>query len=297
MLKKIEVGKSLLEQIVYPDITFPFNVWIDVFNDFIDYTVNCHWHYDFEFVYVLSGSVDYYINDTHIKLNKDDCVFVNSNMLHMGKQSDNCNNAVMFTITFPASVLTTNINSSIYAKYFQSIVSSKIEGFKICNDNPHGQEVKKILMEIYSLESSEFGYELECLKRLNHLWLILLSYVDDMKDSIYYHAGSNHHVERAKEILSYIHSNYNEKFTIDEIAKNVNISRSECFRSFKRFMNKKPVEYINEYRLMKAAKLIRETEKSIANIYSECGFENAGYFNKIFKETYGMTPLQYRKTK
>ena len=51
MFMRIEVEKSLRERIPYPDISFPFCVWVDIFNQFLDHTVNCHWHYDFEYGY------------------------------------------------------------------------------------------------------------------------------------------------------------------------------------------------------------------------------------------------------
>jgi AraC-like DNA-binding protein len=215
----------------------------------------------------------------------------------MGRQPNDCNNAKMFTITFPASLIYSSINSTVYTKYFQPVISEQIEGFKIASDNPYGQEIRAILTDIYSLNPSTFGYELVCLKHINQLWMITLRYIKDKKADLIQHIGNIQSAKYAKEILSYIHTNYKEKITIDKIAKHVNISRSECFRCFKRFMNKKPVEYINEYRLMKAAKLLRETDKSIASIYTECGYESASYFAKIFKKIYSMTPLEYRKLK
>ena len=97
--------------------------------------------------------------------------------------------------------------------------------------------------------------------------------------------------------MVYIHEHYKEKITIEDIAAQMNISRSECFRCFKRLTNKRPIEYINEYRLLKASQLLSESEKSIFKIYTECGFESASYFGRKFKEVYGIAPVKYRKLK
>lgn len=102
--------------------------------------------------------------------------------------------------------------------------------------------------------------------------------------------------ERAEEILAYIYAHYHEKITVDDIAKNLSLSRSECFRCFKLLMDKSLVEYINEYRLKKAAELLRETDKSVTEISNECGFENSSYFGKLFKDAFATTPFKYRKT-
>jgi AraC-like DNA-binding protein/mannose-6-phosphate isomerase-like protein (cupin superfamily) len=287
--------KNLREDIPYPDKTFPFFVWYDIYNRFIDKTVNSHWHYDFEFGYVLSGSVDYYINNTFITLKQDDCVFVNSNMMHMSRQSKGCDNAKMFTITFRPSLLASS-NSTMYNKYFQSILCNPIEGFKVPSDKDSGQEIRTLLAEIFALSASDFEYELECLTRVNRLWLMSLRYIDDNIDDLFQFSGSIQYVERAKEILHYVHENYGEKITVDDIVNHLNISRSECFRCVKRFINKSLVEYLNEYRVMKASELLAETERSISEIYTDCGFENASYFVKVFKKTYGTTPSKYRKS-
>ena len=297
MFDTVVTDKTLREQIPYLDSTFTFGAWTDDYNNLIDCTLNCHWHHDFEFSILLSGAVDYYINDTYIKLQKNDCVFVSSNMLHMAKQSEGCRDVVTFTATFPASLLTANINSTIYTKYFQPILSSRIEGFKIASDDPRGNKMRALLTEITSFKASDFGYEIKCLNHAGQLWMATLRHIEDNKGDLLWRTGNTQHAERAKEILSYVHEHFDDKITVEGIANHVGISRSECFRCFKRFMNKTPVEYINEYRLLRAAKLLRETELDITYIYTECGFESASYFGKMFKEIYTVTPLQYRKSR
>lgn len=346
---KIKVDdKSLKEQIPYPDMSFPFFVWLDIYNKFSDHTVNRHWHYDFEYGYVLLGVVDYYINDTYIKLKEGDCIFVNSNMLHMSRQSDNCDNAMMFTITFSTTLLTTNINSTVYKKHFQPIIDKPLEGFRIAADNPFCRPFEKLMKELFSILIHEYmrnansdnffyrylqpiigkplegfkiasdsplgrqmeileeisemdvpssGYELECMNRAIQILILTLKYIEESRNNLLWHTGSIQPIERAKAILAYIHSHYKEKITVEKVAMHLNISRSECFRCFKRLTNKSPTDYINEYRLSIAAKQLRETEKSIIEIITECGFSSPSYFGKMFKETYSMSPLQYRKYK
>jgi len=74
-----------------------------------------------------------------------------------------------------------------------------------------------------------------------------------------YKECTSYKADRVKKILRYIHENYNKKLTADDIANHANISRGECFRCFKQLMNMTPVEYITEYRLQRAAELLRET--------------------------------------
>jgi AraC-like DNA-binding protein len=218
-------------------------------------------------------------------------------MLHTSRSPKPRSDAAMFVFNFAASLFSENLGGLLYKKYFHPILSSSIEGFTIPAENPLGQEIRDLTMEIYALAPSAFGYELEGLKCASQVWMAVLRYMEENKDALLYRVGGTLRTERMKEILSYIHRNYKEKIIVDDIAKHVNISRSECFRCFKRFMNKRPNEYINEYRLSKAAVLLKDTEKSITDICTECGFVSASYFTKVFKELYAMTPLQFRTMK
>jgi len=298
MLWKIKTDdKSLKEYIKYRDMTFPVGVWTDVYNKFYNCTVNCHWHYDFEYASVISGIVDYYINDTCLKLTPGDCVFVNSNAMHTSIQPEGVTNSKMISLTFPASLLTASNSSTVFEKYFKPVFSKQMEGFKVAANSAYGEEIKALVLEIYSLDISEFGYELECMRLINRLWFVTLQYIAENEDTLMSNSSNTQNIKRSIAIMVYIHDHYKEKITIDDIAEYMSISRSECFRCFKRFMNKRPTEYINEYRLLKAVKLLNETDKSITEIFAECGYESASYFGRVFKKKYGMTPIQYRNSK
>lgn len=294
-IHSIYTDKTLNDRIQYKDDTFPFCVRTDIYKYFIDHTVNYHWHNDFEYGVLLEGEVDYHINDTQIKLVKGDVFFVNSNILHSGRQTENYENSVMYILTFPASLLSSNTSSTIYSKYLLPLLNTPIAGFKVSEESIDGIEIKTLLMKIYELDPSAFGYELECLELLNRLWFSTLRYIKENKSSLLYRTNVMHQSERMKEILSYIHEHFSQKIVANDIAKHLNISRGECFRCFKLFMNKTLVEYVNEYRLQRSTLLLRETEKSIIDISVECGFEHVSYFSKLFLDAYSMTPLQYRK--
>ena len=91
------------------------------------------------------------------------------------------------------------------------------------------------------------------------------------------------------------HNAYKSSIKIDELASHAGISRAECFRCFKRYTGKTPIEYLNDYRLSQAANMLITTELSAVEIGLDCGFESQSYFGKLFKENYGATPLRFRK--
>ena len=56
-------------------------------------------------------------------------------------------------------------------------------------------------------------------------------------------------------------------------------------------------KYLQSYRMDHAAKLLADTDKSIADIALDVGYENQGEFATLFKRIYGMSPLEYRRCK
>lgn len=99
------------------------------------------------------------------------------------------------------------------------------------------------------------------------------------------------------ESLKYIHSNFNEKITIKDLCKAVNMSESLLSACFKTVTGKTIIEYINDLRIDKAKQLLTETDMRITDISYELGFNDGAYFNRVFKKTVNLTPFAYRKQK
>ncbi|MBC7959574.1 MAG: helix-turn-helix transcriptional regulator, partial [Vallitaleaceae bacterium] len=65
---------------------------------------------------------------------------------------------------------------------------------------------------------------------------------------------------------------------------------------FSRKMGTNLNDYLNSFRLNYAVHLIRTTHKSLAEIYNESGFDSQRTFNRVFKNTYEMTPSKFRES-
>jgi len=296
-MKKIPVtvDSGYKESMPYKNAAFPVDVWTDVYDTFTDGTLNCHWHPAFELGVLLTGMLDFYISGTHMRMTEGDCVFINSNTMHTARQVKGSCGAVVKGVAFPASLFAGDANSEVYKKYFSPLISAPIQGLIIPQDSPFAREMAALILEICGLSDTEFGYELNCLSLISRLWKDTLSNILPNAPALSRQSANRKNEERAKKILSYIHTNYAENITVDSLAKYANISRSECFRCFKFFTNQNPVTYINEYRLAHAAKLLLESDLSVTEIGAACGFNNSSYFGKLFKQVYGVSPRQYGK--
>lgn len=95
--------------------------------------------------------------------------------------------------------------------------------------------------------------------------------------------------------ISYIHKNYSSNIKISELAEMENLSETYYRTIFKKLTGISPSEYITNKRIEIAAKLLENTNLSIEDIATECGYADVFYFFRMFKKKTGSTPAKYRK--
>lgn len=97
------------------------------------------------------------------------------------------------------------------------------------------------------------------------------------------------------DVKSFIENNYADNFTIAELTKNFAINQQKLLSGFRFSFNATINEYTKKIRMTKALDLLYDDELSIVEIAKSVGYYGDGYFQKVFKETYGVTPSQMRK--
>lgn len=95
--------------------------------------------------------------------------------------------------------------------------------------------------------------------------------------------------------LEYIENNYSEDISLEKMASVCNVSSSYFSKLFKKEIGVNFSAYINNYRVDKAKDLLKDTDMSVLNIALDLGFEDCGYFIKVFKKIEGVTPNIYRQ--
>ncbi len=102
-----------------------------------------------------------------------------------------------------------------------------------------------------------------------------------------------------EDVMAYINTNLgNMEFNIEDIASELCISRSKFFAKLKSISGQTPHEFLSGIRMKKAIALLENCpDMNITEIGMEVGFGSLRYFSKVFKETMGCTPMEYRKTK
>lgn len=84
--------------------------------------------------------------------------------------------------------------------------------------------------------------------------------------------------------------------SVEKLSQELGMSRVQLFRKISALTNKNVTDYIADYKLLKAKALLKETDKTIAEIAFEIGFNNASYFTTFFKQKTSETPSQFRNS-
>ncbi|HEX7844623.1 MAG TPA: helix-turn-helix transcriptional regulator, partial [Chitinophagaceae bacterium] len=88
----------------------------------------------------------------------------------------------------------------------------------------------------------------------------------------------------------------NPDFSVDALARSMNMSQRTLNRKLKAILNTTPVEFIRRYRLQKAAVMLSSGHNISEAAYS-VGFDTASYFTQCFKDEFGKTPTEFLNQK
>lgn len=97
-----------------------------------------------------------------------------------------------------------------------------------------------------------------------------------------------------EELDSFIRQHYRENLNLSELADKYHFNHSYLTKTFKKQKGISPLKLINTLRMEDAKELLQNEELSIREISEMLGFSNQHYFSRMFKETTGQTPMEYR---
>lgn len=98
-----------------------------------------------------------------------------------------------------------------------------------------------------------------------------------------------------KQASAFIQQNYTRLFSLEELSKEIGVSKSYLSRIFKMDTGISLWDYLNRYRIQKAKQLLLLTDKNITIIAGDVGYEDVGYFGRVFHEIAGCSPRTFRR--
>lgn len=114
---------------------------------------------------------------------------------------------------------------------------------------------------------------------------------------IFQHGRDQSEIEgKIAQTLCFIAENYGRDVTLQDLAGPTGLSVSYYRRTFRNLLGCSPIDCLLDHRLFRAAGMLSRTEKSIAHVAQECGFNDPNYFSRLFTRRKGMTPRAWRRS-
>ena len=257
-----------------------------------------HWHPEIEVLIINHGEADILTDDKKIRLHAGQGLFINQNVMHAIEPVDEKANCTLYTVVFHPSFLFGYGNTVMSTKYLSPVLTSpSIRTIELSEEDPWQAKILDYTSSVIASNlTQKTGYELTIKAHLCNLWNCLLEKVTPQSKK---KQGTTSQDEaRVKAAISYIEEHYHEQITLDQLADSIHISKSECCRCFKRTLQVSPIEYLMKYRIFQAVNMLQRGDpqaRSMSTLAFHVGFNNASYFNKVFRQFLGCTPSEYKK--
>lgn len=161
------------------------------------------------------------------------------------------------------------------------VVKEKVIGIFAACENP-----------AHRLKETQIESILSLLQRLaDEIIQKELKYYEELRGSTL-----THKQKLLKKVMQYIYENYDtQDLSLSDIAKKHSISYHYLSRMFKRELKTTFSQYRQKVRLDVSSRLLRDRSLTVSQISYSCGFDDPGYFSRVFKEHFGKSPLDFRK--
>ncbi len=252
-----------------------------------------HNHDFFEMMYVYSGHCTNYVNHTEMQLHEGNLLLYNLQTVHKLIIDDP--NTVVFNIIVGKEVFSHSFMSllqeddPIMSFYINSLYNIPEDEYLIFNlkDTDALLPLHDMIIEFVNKDKLYTKVMRSDFMNL----LIRLARIRSKRQSD--HSRVRDGSLDINEVLNYIHENYKD-ITLQDLAEHYSYTTRTMIRYLKKYAHMSFSDIIRDYRMLSATDLLQNTSMTIDDIAFETGFKERGYFDKVFKRQFHMTPVEYR---
>lgn len=139
------------------------------------------------------------------------------------------------------------------------------------------------------------GWQMVTEASANLLLALLYRYYHENQELEEQQKSTQHTFGRINRVLEYIDLHFQEIITLKQLAQEAAMSPTYLCKCFRDVTGQTLFEYLEQVRIQHACYLLQTSEKPVAEIAMDAGFETVSYFNRVFKKLCGCTPGQYRR--
>lgn len=284
---RIETDETLRETITPQYRNFSFSYCYENVFEFERGCIAWHWHDEVELVTVERGEMVCDAGRHSVTLRAGEGVFINAGVIHRFTAKAD---AIIPNVEFlPAALFPCAAPDALTEEPYAFLA--------LRPDVPWQKEALALLDSVYARSRQRSpAWMLRVLSPLAELWALLCEHRADCETDDA-RGGDRLASARLKRMMAFIEAHEAEKISLADIAASANVSVSEALRCFRLELHDSPMRYLNGCRLRRAAGLLRAGGLSVTEIAAACGFEQTGYFDRLFRRAWGVSPREYRKAK
>ena len=257
-----------------------------------------HIHDHFEVNYIYSGQAVIHTDSDSRMLQKGDCFFISPDMPHNILAYDE--DSIVLSIMIRRSAFEPIISIStplenLIALFFDNASYAPGNGrYLFFRTDPEDRSLRKLMQDIMLSSNSDrlFSDSLSTLLLFQFFCILLQDYSDGM---VHFGLGRETGDARAfPRILLEIQKNY-RTLTLEKLAQITNYSPSYLSRMIQKNLGRSFSNLIQLLKMRETARLLLNTELSIAQITEQVGYDSPNYLTRTFKQHYQVTPSEYRR--
>lgn len=257
------------------------------------FTSPYHYHPEFELTLITKGNGKRYVGNHMDNFHKGDLVFIGPNLPHCWKTDPGIKGEIN-----ASSIVVQFTNDFLGHDFFNKPELLSIQ--KLLERSQRGIVYNPSIVHEITRDLKKLGKEEMSFKKLHILLEVLhkLSLTADFTvlnklNHIPIKSGGD--LERINKVFGYIIDNFKTNVCLDEVASLACMTPNAFCKYFKKITQKTFIEVVVEYRLNYAATQLIHTNKPVAEICFDCGFNDVAHFIRMFKSKMEVSPLQYKK--
>ena len=251
-----------------------------------------HWHEEMEITLIREGMSDYRVGQVSFRASEGDIILIPPFCTHTAFEIPG-HTMVSDSLVFHLDLLGAQGQDLSASKYLRPLAEGQLQMPEVISAQNEGyEEIKSAFGTALScfLEHPPF-YEMRLKENLLHVIILLFEYGYIRKPR---EDGAITNRQQIKTALQYISENYRNKIRVADLAARIGFSESYFMSFFRQYIGMSCIQYINHYRIQKAAHALEETSRPVMEIAMDHGFDNISYFNLQFRREFGMTPREFR---
>ncbi|MBR3742657.1 MAG: helix-turn-helix domain-containing protein [Clostridia bacterium] len=248
-----------------------------------------HWHPTAELFYVAEGALTYHIPGGNFLFTRGMGGLLLPEMIHKTTWDRQASVVQRLHLFYP-SLLFGEAGARMEQKYVRPMLNAS----PLISLNPRQENhvsALSLLEASFGLNENDYQYEFRLREALCEIWLRLLEIRGQNEPNTVLSPTDS----RMKNMLTFIHAHISEKLTVQAIAGAAFVSARACYRMFRDALGTTPNAYITSCRIRNACVLLNRDKLSVTEAAQRCGFEDSGYFGRVFREYTGLSPSEFKK--